>query len=195
MVITTIEFERGATGWAQLPGDGAPEVAFVGRSNVGKSSLFNMLVGRRNLARTSRTPGKTRELNFYRVNGRLYFVDLPGYGYARIARSQRSLWGQLMVRYLLERQALRAVLHLMDARHPPTEQDMEVLALIRRSQVPWLVVLTKADKLSGNLQAKSLTRIERILGNQGVSAPTILSSANTRKGRGDLLEWIGDLAA
>lgn len=195
MAITSISFERGVTDWARLPDAGLPEVAFVGRSNVGKSSLLNMLAGRKSLARTSRTPGKTRELNYYLVNGRLYFVDLPGYGYAGVARKQRLGWNRLMLRYLQQRAELRATLLHVDGRHPPMEQDLQMAAMLRLQTAPWLVVLTKADKLSSNQRRNSLARAGRILAGQGLEVPIIWSSARTGHGRNELLSWLGDLAA
>ena len=193
MVIKDIQFIKGATRWEQLPADGLPEVAFVGRSNVGKSSLLNMLAGRTKLARTSGTPGKTQEFNYYKVNGRLYFVDLPGYGYAKIARTQRSRWGRFIGRYLTEREPLRAVFHLIDSRHPPTDLDRDVMALMRGGDVPYIVVLTKTDKLSGNSRPRSRATVERVLAQAALEAPIILSSAKKKQGRAELLEWIGDL--
>ena len=193
MVIKDIQFIKGATRWEHLPTDGLPEVAFVGRSNVGKSSLLNMVAGRTKLARTSGTPGKTQEFNYYKVNGRLYFVDLPGYGYAKIARTQRSRWGRLIGRYLTEREPLRAVFHLIDSRHPPTELDRDVMAVMRGGDVPYLIVLTKTDKLSGNGRARSRAALEQVLAQAALEAPVIFSSAKKKQGRAELLRWIEDL--
>ncbi len=195
MAITSICFERGVSDWGQLPAPGFPEVAFVGRSNVGKSSLINMLAGRKRLARTSRTPGKTRELNFYLVNGKVYFVDLPGYGYASVARKQRLGWNRLMVRYLEQRAVLRALLLLMDGRHAPMERDLQTAAMLCSLDTPWLAVLTKSDKLSSNQQRHRLDTTGRVLSEHGVVVPTILSSAKTGQGRMELLSWLRDLAA
>ncbi len=195
MAITSISFERGVADWGQLPAAGLPEVAFVGRSNVGKSSLINMLAGRKRLARTSRTPGKTRELNFYLVDGKLYFVDLPGYGYASVARKQRLGWNRLMHRYLQQRAVLRALLLLVDGRHAPMESDLQTAAMLRSLDAPWLLVLTKSDKLSSNKQRDRLDATGRILSEQGVVVPTILSSARTGQGRTEVLSWLSDLAA
>ncbi len=193
MLIREIQFVKGATRWEHLPTDGLPEVAFVGRSNVGKSSLLNMLAGRVKLARTSGTPGKTQEFNYYRVNGRLYFVDLPGYGYAKIARTQRSRWGRFIGRYLTEREPLRVVFHLIDSRHPPTELDRDVMALLRGGDVPYILVLTKTDKLSGNGRARSRATLEKVLKQAAMEAPIILTSAKKKQGREALLQWVEDL--
>lgn len=194
MKIRQVEFVKGATKWQHLPTDGLPEVAFVGRSNVGKSSLLNMLTGRKNIARTSRTPGKTQEFNYYRVNDRLYFVDLPGYGYAKIAKTQRAKWGQLIGQYLTEREPLRAVFHLVDSRHPPTTLDRDVMATMRGSPVPYLIVLTKADKLSGNARARTRAEIDNVLAAAAMEVPLVFTSAKTGRGREELLRWISDLA-
>ena len=193
MIIKDIQFIKGATRWEHLPADGLPEVAFVGRSNVGKSSLLNMLAGRTKLARTSGTPGKTQEFNYYRVNGRLYFVDLPGYGYARIARTQRSRWGRFIGRYLTERAPLRVVFHLIDSRHPPTELDRDVMAVMRGGDVPYVLVLTKTDKLSGNGRARSRAAPKKVLDQAAMEAPIILTSAKKKQGREALLQWVEDL--
>ncbi len=194
MKINDVQFVKGAVRWEQLPADGLPEVAFVGRSNVGKSSLLNMLLGRSRLARTSGTPGKTQEFNYYLVEGRLYFVDLPGYGYARISKAQRARWGRFIGRYLSERASLRAVFHLIDSRHPPTTLDRDVMALMRGSPVPYVVVLTKVDKLSGNARSRSRAALEQVLAQAALEVPVVLTSAKDGRGREELLAWIGDLA-
>ena len=194
MIIKDIQFIKGATRWEHLPEDGLPEVAFVGRSNVGKSSLLNMLAGRVKLARISRTPGKTQEFNYYRVNNRLYFVDLPGYGYAKISRAQRNQWGRFIGRYLTERASLRAVFHLIDSRHAPMARDEDVMALMRGGPVPYLFVLTKTDKLSGNQRARSRATIKAVLEKAALEVPVIFTSAKDKRGREQLLQWIEDLA-
>ena len=193
MVIKDIQFLKGATRWEHLPTDGLPEVAFVGRSNVGKSSLLNMLAGRTKLARISGTPGKTQEFNYYRVNGGLYFVDLPGYGYAKIARTQRQRWGRFIGRYLTERAPLRAVFHLIDSRHPPTDLDEDVMAVMRGGEVPYILVLTKTDKLSGNGRARCRVALEQVLERAAMEVPIILTSAKKKQGREALLQWVEDL--
>lgn len=193
MKIEDVRFVKGATRWEHLPQDGLPEVAFVGRSNVGKSSLLNMLAGRAKLARTSGTPGKTQEFNYYLVNHRLYFVDLPGYGYAKISREQRNRWGRFIGRYLTERASLRAVFHLIDSRHAPTALDEDVMALMRGHPTPYLVVLTKTDKLSGNQRARCRGEVKNTLDQAALEAPILLTSAKDKRGRQDLLRWIGDL--
>ena len=187
-------FASSAARWEDLPEDGLPEVAFVGRSNVGKSSLLNMLLRRKKLAYTSAQPGKTQTFNYYRVGGRRYLVDLPGYGYAKTSKRTRERWIQLIERYLMERVPLRLVVHLVDSRHPPTDLDEELIAAVHGQRVPYLVALTKADKLSGNERTKSQQRMQEALLAFGLEAPVVLTSAKTGRGREELLAWIDDLA-
>lgn len=148
MKVTSAEFAGSAIGPRGFPGDRRPEIAFAGRSNVGKSSLLNRLLGRRGLARVSRTPGRTQTINFYRVNDAFYFVDLPGYGYARVSERVRRAWGAVVEGYLRGREVLRAVVIIVDARHPPTPLDQEMGAWLHAARIPQLVVMTKADKIT-----------------------------------------------
>ncbi len=193
MEIRDVRFVKGVARWEGLPDEGLPEAAFIGRSNVGKSSLLNMLAGRRSLARTSNTPGKTQELNYYLANEQFYLVDLPGYGYARVARTERERWGRLIGRYLTERAPLRLVFHLVDSRHPPTELDRDILALMRGSPTPYVIVLTKTDKLSGNQRTKAAAEVQRVLQSAAMEVPVVHTSSQTRRGREELLKWIEDL--
>lgn len=147
MRVQTAEFVLSAGRADQFPRGHSPEIAFAGRSNVGKSSMINRLLSRRNLARTSSTPGRTRTINFYRVNDRFLFVDLPGYGYANVSRGLKDAWWDLVEGYLTGREQLRGVIHIVDARHQPTPQDRELQAFLHAAAVPSLVVLTKADKV------------------------------------------------
>jgi GTP-binding protein len=147
MKITSAEFVLGAVNLRQLPKDGLSEVAFLGRSNVGKSSFINKLCNRKSLARPSSEPGKTREMNYYLINKEFYFVDLPGYGYARLPEQIRSSWGKLIEQYLKTRDQLTLVLQLVDARHEPTELDLMMIGWLDYYEIPFLVALTKADKL------------------------------------------------
>ncbi len=147
MKITTAEFVLGVASLRQLPRDGVKEVAFLGRSNVGKSSLINKLCSRKALARASADPGKTRELNYYMINKKIYFVDLPGYGYAKVPEQIRSSWGKTIEQYLKGRDQLAMVIQLVDARHEPTELDLMMVGWLDYYAIPFLVALTKADKL------------------------------------------------
>src|SRR3954468_19085789 len=141
------EFLRGAASLDGIPPAELPEVAFVGRSNVGKSSLVNALTGRKTLARVSNTPGRTREINFFRLGGRLMLADLPGYGYAKVSKTESAKWTELIFAYLAGRPSLRRVVLLIDSRRAPLPQDIEVMDLLDRAAVSYQLVLTKIDKL------------------------------------------------
>lgn len=155
MKLTSAEFAGSATGPRGFPRDRQPEIAFAGRSNVGKSSLLNRLLGRRKLARVSRTPGRTQTINFYRINGAFYFVDLPGYGYARVSERVRRSWAPMVEGYLQGREVLKVVVMIVDARHPPTPLDQEMRAWLRAARIPHLVVLTKVDKVKRGARRRS----------------------------------------
>ena len=190
MKINTAEFKLGAASWASLPSGEQNEIAFVGRSNVGKSSLINMVVGRKALARTSNTPGKTQQFNYYLINEKFYFVDLPGFGYARVSKQQRNQWKQLIGKYLTERSHLRLVFHLIDSRHAPMDLDKDVMLFMKGSGIPYVVILTKADKLSGNERGKSVKQLNEALLSLGMEVPAVLSSSKTARGKGEIMKWV-----
>ena len=196
MIIKDIQFIKGATRWEHLPVDGLPEVAFVGRSNVGKSSLLNMLAGRKKLARTSRTPGKTQEFNYYLVNQRLYFVDLPGYGYARAAKTDIRRWSALTRRYLRGRPELARVCLLIDSRHGAKDSDREIMAELDRAAVSYQAVLTKADKMKPQAVAAVRRATEQELAGHPAAHPDCpLTSARTGLGIAELRAALAVLAA
>lgn len=170
------------------PGDG-PEIAFAGRSNVGKSSLINTLLNRRKLARTSSTPGRTQALNFFKLGNRLYLVDLPGYGFARVPPAVKASWGRLVENYLRRRDNLSAVVVILDIRREPAEGDLELLRWLRHYRIPALCVLTKVDKLSRGQAANRRQRIARLLGPLCEEDLTLFS-AKTGQGRDRLWERI-----
>lgn len=182
MKITSAEFVKSAFDRSQWTAAALPEVAFLGRSNVGKSSLLNALLQRRSLARTSNTPGRTQSINFYLVNGRFHFADLPGYGFAKVSKSMRSDWGRMAEQYLSERQQLVLSIHLVDARHPPTELDQQLHDWLTEHEHPQLIVATKSDKLSNNELSRSLKTVERTL----PGAKVLPFSAKTGRGRDPL---------
>ena len=199
MKVKDARFLLAAPSWGALPPPGPPEIAFAGRSNVGKSSLLNALLGRKQLAKTSSTPGKTQALNFYAINPNpqghadLFLVDLPGYGYAKVSQKQRAAWQRLVGRYVTERAeegTLRAVVQLIDARHPPTKMDLELLALMLESPAPHLIALTKADKLGANDRQRAVAALDKELAPYGLSLPTVLTSAQKKRGVGELWSWI-----
>ncbi len=164
MIIRKAELEATAVRADQYPADDLPEIAFAGRSNVGKSSLLNLLVGRKSLARVSGSPGKTRTINFYRINDAFRIVDLPGYGYAKVSRSETEKWGEMMERYLENRKGLLKVVQLVDIRHAPTAQDLQMYDYLKYYGLDGIVAATKADKLSRNEQAKQIREIRKALG-------------------------------
>jgi GTP-binding protein len=192
LVIRNVEFIGGMAekhGWR--PDSTLPEVAFAGRSNVGKSSLLNALVRRKSFARVSRTPGRTREINFFRVNNGFVLVDLPGYGYARISKEQKAAWKPLMESYLRRTSQLRGIVLLLDIRREPSEDDREMLDFLAEMEIPTLIALTKTDKLSKSAARQRAEDIARELALE--SEQVIPFSAHSGEGRAELLEAITDL--
>lgn len=191
MKITSAEFVLGATTLRQLPRDGVREVAFLGRSNVGKSSLINRLCGRKALARKSSAPGKTRELNYYMVNRSLYFVDLPGYGYAKVPDQMRFSWGKLIEHYLKQRDELALVMQVVDARHDPTPLDMMMVGWLEYYTIPFVVVLTKADKLPRSKVPTFLDSAKSSFASFTYCRDVIPFSSVTGVGKAEILKAIG----
>lgn len=171
-----------------------PEICFAGRSNVGKSSLINALVNHKGLARTSNVPGKTQQMNYYRVDDKLFLVDLPGFGYAQVSKEERERWGRDIRDYLLERSTLRLVLHLVDIRHEPSDLDEEFFYWLGTNRLPFVVVLTKADKLSYNKQQQSKFQIKRILDEMNIEVPVVVTSTKEKKGIGEVKQLITEFA-
>jgi len=194
LVIRSLEFIGGMAsvgGWR--PEATLPEVAFAGRSNVGKSSLLNRLVHRKKLARVSNTPGRTREINFFRVNGTFVLVDLPGYGYARVSKERRAEWKPLIEGYLKTSPQLRGIVQLLDSRHDPTRDDRDMLDFLSELGVPTIVVLTKIDKLSATERKRSIAGLSASL---GLDSDQVLEfSAVTGEGRNELAEALDALLA
>ncbi len=176
----------------QYPPADKPEVAFAGRSNVGKSSLFNMLVNRKNLARVSGSPGKTRTINFFEVNSSFRLVDLPGYGYAKISKSQSAGWGKMIEHYLENRPNLVKVVQLVDIRHDPSAMDVQMYEYLKYHELDGIVAATKSDKLSKNEIFRNTANIRRVLNmDSGIVIPV---SSLKKTGRDELLDAIADLA-
>jgi len=194
LIIRNVEILGGMSekgGWR--PPSGLPEIAFAGRSNVGKSSLLNTLVRRRSFARVSRTPGRTREINFFRVNNGFVLVDLPGYGYARISKEKKAEWRPLIEAYLKRTTQLRGIVLLLDIRREPSDDDRAMLDFLAEVEVPTIVALTKMDKLSKTAARERSADISRAL--QLDPDQVILFSAQTGEGRVELLEAIVGLVA
>ena len=163
MKIRSSEIEVSAIRKEQNPKEVLPEIALVGRSNVVKSSVTNALLNRRNFARTSQTPGKTRTINFYKINNEFYFVDLPGYGYAKVSKSEKDKWGVIMERYLQDREELCAIFLLVDIRHEPTNDDVMMYEWIKHFGYNCVVIATKADKISRGQYQKHISIIRKKL--------------------------------
>ena len=182
MKVISAEFLKSAFKEADWPRDLKPEIAFLGRSNVGKSSLINSLLAVRGLARTSSTPGRTQSLNFFEINNQFRFVDLPGFGYAKVPKEIKSSWGEMATSYLAKRSQLVLSIHILDSRHEPTKQDLQLHEWLDVNNKPQLVVATKSDKLSNNELRKNLGHIARVLDNDSVMA----YSAKSGRGREEL---------
>jgi GTP-binding protein len=192
LVIRNVEFIGGMAerhGWR--PESALPEIAFAGRSNVGKSSLLNTLVRRKSFARVSRTPGRTREINFFRINNEFVLVDLPGYGYARISKERKAEWRPMIESYLRRTTQLRGIVLLLDIRREPSDDDRAMLDFLAETEVPTIVALTKVDKLS---KAAARGRSSEIARDLALGADQVIPfSSQTGEGRAELLEAIVDL--
>lgn len=164
MKINKSELEAVAVKASQYPPEDLPEIAFAGRSNVGKSSLLNLITGRKSLARVSGSPGKTRTINFYRCNDDFRIVDLPGYGYAKVSRSESEKWGAMIEAYLENRSTLLKVVQLVDIRHKPSAQDVQMYEYLKYYGLDGIVAATKADKVGSNQKAKCIREIRQTLG-------------------------------
>ena len=192
MKITKAELEAVAVKASQYPPEDIPEIAFAGRSNVGKSSLLNLITGRKSLARVSGSPGKTRTINFYRCNDEFRIVDLPGYGFAKVSRSESEKWGAMIEGYLENRGTLLKVVQLVDIRHKPSAQDVQMYDYLKYYGLDGIVAATKADKLGTNEKAKALKQIRQTLG-MGKSDILIPVSALKRTGDEELLDAMQSL--
>ncbi len=191
MKIASAEFEISSTDWRKCPETSKPEFAFIGRSNVGKSSLINMLVDRKKLAKTSSTPGKTQTINHFMVNNEWYLVDLPGYGYASASRSARFAWGKMIEEYLKNRTNLFCTFILLDARLKPQAIDLDFITWMGMQSLPMAIILTKSDKLKQQELAKSKKTIETKLLEQWEELPPLfVSSAEKKSGRDKVLDFI-----
>ena len=192
MEFQTARFITSAPALKDCPDESLPEFCFAGRSNVGKSSLLNKMTNKRKLARTSNTPGKTQQMNYYNIDETCYFVDLPGFGFAKVPEKERKRWGKDIQEYLKNRSTLRLILHLVDARHPPTALDEEFFFWMASNGMPFAVILTKADKLSKNKLTQSVAHTRKVLGSMNIEVPIIPSSADSGSGIDEVQKLIHD---
>ncbi|MGO9137910.1 MAG: ribosome biogenesis GTP-binding protein YihA/YsxC [Syntrophales bacterium] len=190
MKIVSAEFVKSATQPSQYPEGILPEIAFAGRSNVGKSSLINTITRKKNLARTSSTPGCTRLINFFTANNQISLVDLPGYGYAKAPIASKKEWGPMIETYLMQRESLESVIVILDVRRDPSEQDLTLIDWLRHYQIIPTIVLTKIDKVSRSQAKVRQRKIKELL---GLNADPILFSARTGEGKDAIWGAINDL--
>ena len=192
MVIKNVSLETVIGVTSKIPDNQMPEIAFAGKSNVGKSSLINALMNRKSLARTSSQPGKTQTINFYNINDELYFVDLPGYGYAKVSQQEKEKWGKMIEKYLHRSKVLQAVLLLVDIRHEPSANDKQMYEWIMANGYHPIVIATKLDKINRSQIAKQVKIVKQGL---GVDKDTIVIpfSAETKQGREEIYDLIDQL--
>jgi GTP-binding protein len=180
--VNTAEIVISAVGPKQYPEGNLPEIALAGRSNVGKSSFINKMIHRKNLARTSSKPGKTQTLNFYILNESFYFVDVPGYGFAKVSKTEREAWGKMIEQYLVERDQLKAVVQLVDLRHPPSKDDCLMYDWLKYHELPVIVVATKSDKIPKGKWDKHKKVVKETL-NMDPADKIVLFSSETGQGK------------
>ena len=191
MEIKTAEFITSMAAYGTFPGRGLPQIAVVGKSNVGKSSLINCLCRRNKLAKTSATPGKTRLINAFLLNESFHLIDLPGYGFAKVDKQEKARWGRMMQDYFEQSQELRHVLCLVDIRHDPTQDDIQMNQYLRQTGIPFTIIATKADKISRGARQKQLAPICRALLVQPWEV--ICFSSEDKTGREDLLKKLAEV--
>ena len=191
MKINYADFVISSTVWSKCPQPDKPEYAMIGRSNVGKSSLINMLTGRKKLAKISGTPGKTITINHFQINGEWYLVDLPGYGYAKRSKTERSKWEKMIKGYILNRVNLMSLFVLVDVRHEPQKNDTEFIEWLGISNIPFVIVFTKADKLTRNQLEGNLAKYKNALLEKWEELPPIIvTSSETALGKDEFLSYI-----
>ncbi|KIO61039.1 ribosome biogenesis GTP-binding protein YihA/YsxC [Caldifermentibacillus hisashii] len=190
MKIKSAEIVISAVSKAQYPENSLPEIALAGRSNVGKSSFINKMLNRKNLARTSSKPGKTQTLNFYLINEAFYFVDVPGYGYAKVSKTERAKWGNMIESYLTGRHELKSVILIVDLRHPPTNDDVLMYQFLKHYLIPVIVIATKADKIPRGKWEKHAKVVKEKLAIKKED-PVIIFSSETGVGKEEVWQVIG----
>ncbi len=179
----------------QCPEESLPEFCFAGRSNVGKSSLINKITNKKRLARTSNTPGKTQQMNYYRIGESCFFVDLPGFGFAKVPQKERDRWGKDIQEYLLKRKTLKLIFHLVDSRHKPTKLDEDFFYWMGSNGKPFAVILAKSDKLSANKLNSSKSYVKKILSEMNIEVPVLACSAESGSGIEELHHLIAGFLA
>ncbi|WP_186576239.1 ribosome biogenesis GTP-binding protein YihA/YsxC [Aquibacillus kalidii] len=184
MKVTDAEIVISAVSKKQYPGELLPEIALAGRSNVGKSSFINKMINRKSLARTSSKPGKTQTLNFYKINNAFHFVDVPGYGYAKVSKKEREAWGKMIEEYFVERENLRLAVLVVDIRHEPTRDDIAMYEFLKHHELPVVVIATKLDKISKSKRASHIKRTIQTL-NLDPNDIIIPFSSETAEGKDD----------
>lgn len=187
--ITSASFVKSVFNLTDLPSENFPQIAFAGKSNVGKSSLINVLCNQKKLAQISKSPGKTKALNFFLINNRIYFVDLPGYGYAKVPQEFRKLWSGLIEGYLKSRNQLKGIVFILDIRHSPSDEDLQMKLFLEHYNLNYLLVLTKADKLSSSQRAQNLGVFQEALESDNF----VVFSATTKEGKNKILGWMKNL--
>jgi GTP-binding protein len=180
-MIQNVQFTGSFVKYTQCPTDGLPEYAFIGRSNVGKSSLINSICAQKNLAKTSSTPGKTQLINFFSVNGQFYLVDLPGYGYAKVSKSQRASWHKNTMDYLKRRETLVSVFILLDANVPPQKIDLSFIREMGENRIPFVLVFTKLDKGKMNDTENNIKLFRKELSKEWSELPLIIKTSSIRR--------------
>ena len=189
MNLHNAEFIRSVTAVADCPKDGLPQIAFAGKSNVGKSSVLNCILQRKNFARVGQKPGKTIHINYFKVDGRAYFVDLPGYGYAKVSNADRDRWDKLINSYFEKDRNNELLIQLLDCRHDPSADDVQMLQFLHYHRIPFVIVLTKADKLKKSQIAETQSRFEKI-GLQYGSQKVFLTSSEKGTGMEELKQYL-----
>lgn len=193
MIIKKADFILSTTDLKKLPEPNLPEYAFIGRSNVGKSSLINMITGNYGLARTSRHPGKTQSMVIFKVNENWYLTDLPGYGYAKVSKTEREKWQKMIEKYITQRKNLVVLFVLIDIRIEPQEIDLEFINSLGQWQIPFVIAFTKADKVSRNIATSNVRRFLTVLSETWEELPSyFITSAEEKTGREEILQWIDE---
>jgi GTP-binding protein len=192
MIPQTATFVLSAPTYGICPPEGLPEICFSGRSNVGKSSMINAVVNRKKLVKTSNMPGKTRGFNFFLIDEQWLLVDLPGYGYAKVSKQDREIWDKEAQKYYTQRKTLRLILLIVDSRHDPGQLDTDQIFWLAENQLPFVILLSKSDKLTNNQKASTVARMKRHLKQMNIDVPVILTSAETKDGIEEVRKLIRD---